>query len=92
MDKYVVNKEEIQKIETYLDGNAKSLVGVLLKRFEVLEQEDLTPAQLKSLYKKLIKEHVYENSRQVKAFLKLCLEIGTVVFESKEIKNDKERI
>lgn len=86
MDKYVVNKEEIQKIENYLDGNAKSLVGVLLKRFEVLEQEDLTPAQLKSLYKKLIKEHVYENSRQVKAFLKACLEIGTVVFKSTEDK------
>jgi hypothetical protein len=78
MDDYKVVYDKIQKI---IDSQARNLVGILLKRIEVLEKEKaLSP----SLYKSLAKELVYENSRQIKALIRVHLEIGKVIFKSKE--------
>ena len=60
-----------------IDVNAKTLVGVLLKRIELLEKENaLTP----SLYKALIKEHIYESARNLKTIIK----IGKLTFKAKD--------
>ena len=62
-----------------IDLNAKTLVGVLLKRIELLEKENaLTP----SLYKALIKEHIYESARNLKTIIK----IGKLTFNAKDSK------
>ena len=67
---------ENQELFTIIDLNAKTLVGVLLKRIELLEKEKvLTP----SLYKALIKEHVYESARN----LKTIISIGRVEFKNR---------
>jgi len=59
-----------------LDSQAKTLVGILLKRVEILEKENsLTPA----LYKALVKEHVYEWTRTLKALIS----IGKVEFRTR---------
>jgi hypothetical protein len=59
-----------------LDSQAKSLVGILLKRIEILEKENsLTP----SLYKAIVKEHVYEWVRTLKALIT----IGKVEFRTR---------
>ncbi len=71
---------EYEQIYNIIDGQAKGLVGVLLKRIEVLEKEGvLTP----SLYKSIVKELVYENSRQTKGLVKV-LQIGKVIFKSRQ--------
>ena len=70
---------ENSEIFELIDLNAKTLVGVLLKRIELLEKENvLTP----SLYKALIKEHVYESARNLKTIIK----IGKLTFKSKDSK------
>jgi len=73
------------KVYDIIDYQAKSLVGTLLKRIEVFQKREeeenkiiLTP----SLYKAIIKELVYENSRQAKALLRV-LDEGTVIFKSR---------
>lgn len=59
-----------------LDSQARTLVGVLLKRIEILEKEkSLSP----ELYKALIKEHVYEWVRTLKALIT----IGKVEFRTR---------
>ena len=58
-----------------LDNQAKSLVGILLKRIEILESEQvLTP----SLYKKIVKESIYEWVRMLKVLIN-----GRVEFKSR---------
>lgn len=72
---------EYEKILQIIDSQARTLVGTLLKRIEVLAQEKaLTP----SLYKAISKELVYENSRQTKTLLKVYLEVGKVIFKSRD--------
>ena len=73
------------KIYEIIDYQAKTLVGTLLKRIECFQEEEertnkviLTP----SLYKAIIKEFVYENSRQSKALLRVLNE-GTIIFKSR---------
>jgi len=69
--------EQNNELFELLDGQAKTLVGVLLKRIEVLEEEKvLTP----SLYKKLVKESVYESFRTIKTIIK----IGKLEFRAKD--------
>jgi len=64
------------KLFELLDTNAKTLVGTLLKRLEILEKENvLTP----SLIRALIKEHIYESNRT----LKIIINIGKVVFTTR---------
>jgi len=59
-----------------IDLNAKTLVGQLLKRLEILEAEKaLTP----SLFRALVREHVYESARNLKAIIK----IGKLEFRSR---------
>ena len=70
---------EYEQIYNIIDGQAKGLVGVLLKRIEVLQKEGvLTP----ELYKAIVKELVYENSRQTKGLVKV-LQIGKVIFRTR---------
>ena len=67
---------ENQELFNLIDLNSKTLVGILLKRIEVLEKENaLTP----SLYKALVKESVYESARN----LKTIITIGKLEFKSK---------
>lgn len=67
-----------EKIELFnlLDLQSKVLVGILLKRIEVLEEEKVLTA---SLYKKIVKESVYEAFRN----LKTIITIGKLNFTSK---------
>jgi hypothetical protein len=67
---------ENQELFNLLDTQAKTLVGILLKRIEILEKENsLNP----SLYKSLIKEHVYEWTRTLKALIT----IGKLEFKTR---------
>ena len=75
------------KLNEILDKYSKNLVGILCKRIEVLEKENaLTP----SLYKALVKETIYENTRNLKSFLDLYINIGTVIFEEPKKNSEKE--
>lgn len=70
----------INLTHTILDDSASTLVGVLLKRIEVLEREKvLTP----SLYKSLTKEIVYEQFRAIKRLYDAHF-IPSITFKSKE--------
>ena len=54
---------ELKKINEFFDERASTIVGILLKRIEVLEKEKvLTP----NLYKALVKENIYEQFRVLK--------------------------
>jgi len=71
--------ENLEELYNLIDLNAKTLVGILLKRIEVLEKENaLTP----SLYKALVKESVYESARNLKTIIK----IGKLTFKTKDSK------
>ena len=68
--------EQNEELYNQIDLNAKTLVGILLKRIEVLEKENaLTP----SLYKALVKESVYESARNLKTIIK----IGKLTFTNR---------
>ena len=68
--------ETNEELYNQIDLNAKQLVGILLKRVEVLEKvHALTP----SLYKAIVKELVYESARNLKTIIK----IGKLEFKSK---------
>ena len=64
MKKYEITEEFLDNI---LTKTSSSLVGILCKRVEVLEKNNsLTP----KLYKDIIKEHIYEYARNLKALIK----------------------
>lgn len=63
MDKYIISKEHMDEI---IKKSSRSLVGTLLKRIEVLEEQKTLTSEL---YKSLIRELVYENYRQLKALI-----------------------
>ena len=72
---------ELKKINEFFDERASTIVGILLKRIEVLEKEKvLTP----SLYKSLVKENIYEQFRQLKELFEVKFNIGKVTFKSRE--------
>ena len=72
--------EELIKINDLIDYQTKVLVGTLLKRIEVLAKENaLTP----NLYKALIKEHIYEQSRSLKKLIEVYLTIGKIEFKTR---------
>jgi hypothetical protein len=74
MEKY---KEELNVINKLIDDSAKNLVGILLKRVEVLSKENvLTP----NLYKAIAREIIYEQSRNLKRLVNVHLTIGKVKF------------
>jgi hypothetical protein len=68
-----------EELYNQIDLNAKVLVGILLKRIEVLEKEH---ALIPSLYKALVKESVYESARNLKTIIK----IGKLIFKTKDSK------
>lgn len=79
---------EYNEISTILDESARTLVGILCKRIELCSEEEkrtgnrvLTPM----FYKSIIKEHIYEQNRNLKALI-YTLDNGNVRFnkESKE--------
>lgn len=72
---------EKEKLFELLDNQARSTVGKLCKRVEVLSKEGNFIPQL---YKNLSKELIYESFRNLKALIKVHLEVGRVVFKSKE--------
>ena len=75
-----MENELFNKITNVINIECKTLVGILCKRVEVLEKENsLTP----NLYKSLIKEHIYEFSRQLNKLLELHIQIGKIEFKSK---------
>ena len=76
MDNY---KELIEII----DYQSKVLVGTLLKRIEVLDQEK---ALTVTLYKALVKEHIYEQFRAMKKLIELRFKIGKTIFITKKTK------
>jgi len=72
--------DKCEKIKNIIDSQARALVGTLMKRVEVLAQENALSA---SLYKSLAKELVYENSRQTKALVKMNFDISRLEFKTK---------
>ncbi|MBN1467729.1 MAG: hypothetical protein JW924_03305 [Fusobacteriaceae bacterium] len=83
MKEYKLSEQEVMVIEDEILANAKALVGVIMKRFELLETKlkkdeeqgipPITVDQLKAIYKDLIKEHIYENGRFLKKIISLHL-------------------
>lgn len=72
---------ETKEINKFFDERASTIVGILLKRIEVLEKEKaLTP----SLYKSLVKEIIYEQFRVLKQLFEVIFKIGKVEFKSRE--------
>ena len=74
-------KMEFKEINKFFDDRARTIVGVLLKRIEVLEKEK---ALTSSLYKSLIKENLYEQFRQLKELFEVKFNIGKVEFKNRE--------
>ena len=71
----------VSKLNEIVEDNAKVLVGIMSKRVEVLERENcLSP----NLFKSLIKEIIYENSRYLKKLLNIELDRGSIVFKTPE--------
>ena len=71
---------ELKKINKFFDERASTIVGILLKRIEVLDKEKvLTP----SLYKSLVKENVYEQFRVLKELFEVKFNIGKVEFKNR---------
>jgi hypothetical protein len=73
-------REIKEKVEEIIDQNSPLLVGELLKSLEVLDGEGLTFEQIKSLYKKLIREKIYQNSRLLKKIISINLDVGSIKF------------
>ena len=74
-------ENKFEKIAETIDTQARSLVGILCKRIEVLSSQGNKDLDI-GLFKKLAKELVYENFRNLKTIIKVQLEIGKVVFKS----------
>lgn len=71
---------ELKKINEFFDERASTIVGILLKRIEVLEKEKvLTP----NLYKALVKENIYEQFRVLKQLFEVIFKIGKIEFKSR---------
>lgn len=72
--------EDLKKIYEILDDQAKVLVGILLKRIEVLSEQNTFKPEL---YKALVKEHIYEQFRNLKKIIELQITIGRVEFKNR---------
>ena len=73
-----MKNEELKQLKEFVNLSAKHLVGVLMKRLEILAEENkgLTVKQYQSILKSEIKERIYENNRELEvvfnAFDKGC--------------------
>jgi len=71
--------ENLSKIETILHEQAKTLMGVCLKRFENLElpkEQVLTHTQIKCLYSNIIKDTIFENNRVTIKLIRTQMSVG----------------
>jgi len=63
-----MEQEKIKKmIENVIDEQARTTVGIMMKRVECLAKEDVLHP---TLFKSLIKEIIYEQSRALKRIMK----------------------
>lgn len=69
--------ENSEELFNLLSMRAKVLVGTLLKRLEILEKEQPFDALL---YRQLIREHIYEEFRNIKTIIS----IGKLEFRTKD--------
>jgi hypothetical protein len=70
---------QISKIETILHDQAKTLMGICLKRFENLELpngQTLSHAQIKSLYSNIVKDTIFENNRATIKLIRAMVDVG----------------
>lgn len=82
-----MDKKNIKIVHEFIDNSSRILVGTLCKRVELLEKEKvLTPA----LYKSIVKELIYENSRRLKDLLEVYFCVGTIKFKEKPKDSSKE--
>ena len=65
----MVSKNELEQIGILIDQRARAIVGIALKRLETLQTEKLDSNKQKSLYKSLLKEIIYEQSRILKEII-----------------------
>ncbi len=72
--------EEYKKIIQFIDEQTRMTVGILCKRIEVLEKAKALSA---SLYKSLVKEILYESSRNLKNIIEVYLKVGSITFKNK---------
>lgn len=74
-------ENKITKINEFIDNHARIIVGRMLKRIEILQEHSvLTP----ELYKSLIREIQYEETRNLKSVLEVYLTVGKITFEKKQ--------
>jgi len=72
---------EKKKIYDIIDNETRALVGILMKRIEVLEKERvLSP----NLYKSLSKEIIYEYSRNLKKLIDLQSQLFKLEFKTRQ--------
>lgn len=62
-----MKNEELKQLKEFVNLSTKHLVGVLMKRLEILAEENkgLTVKQYQSILKSEIKERIYENNREL---------------------------
>ena len=65
-----MNEKEIKFLLDSVDRSSSHLVGVLLKRLELLDNKHLSVSQYRDIFKAELKEHIYENGRVFKALIK----------------------
>jgi len=71
--------EKYEQILKFIDEQARITVGILCKRIEVLEKEKVLSS---SLYKALVKEIIYEQSRNLKNLIEVYLKVGSITFKT----------
>jgi hypothetical protein len=75
-----MNRQEfLQKINEIIDEEARTTVGILCKRIELLDNKKVAP----KFYKELSKEIIYEQSRVLKKLVEYSL-IPKITFISRD--------
>lgn len=76
----MMNREEFfRKINEIIDNEARTTVGILCKRIELLDDTE----NITKLYKSLSKEIIYEQSRVLKKLIEYSL-IPKITFVSRD--------
>jgi len=58
-------------VNEIIDSETRTVVGKIMKRLEILQQQDISYEQKEKLFKALVKELLYEYSRSIKWSLAL---------------------
>lgn len=72
----------IELLNSIVDASARTTVGILCKKVEVLDNNKVLESRL---FKELSKETIYEQSRALKQLIKYAL-LPRVIFVSKKSK------